>query len=130
VSSSLKKSKTLVKNLKIEKIIAFVKHLSELFLVFFSSLLKVYYLTSKINILFDSLFYKCRCFSSFLKLTKRCIVVKLVFELFLKLLSFLEIFFCSSSNVNQMLSIIIHQIERYFLDMPLRTHAFSPNFAM
>ena len=58
----IEKFKTRVKNLKIEKIIAFNKYLLELL---FGSCR------------FDSLFYKMRLFLKFLKVTKRWIVVKL-----------------------------------------------------
>jgi len=65
----IKKFKTLVKNLKIEKIIAFDKYLHELFFAFYFHLSKNLFLKLKNNEVADLTHFstKCGCFLSFLK---------------------------------------------------------------
>ena len=60
----IEKFKTRVKNLKIEKIIAFYKYLHELFLAFYSHLSKNVFLTLKNNEVADLTHFssKCGCF--------------------------------------------------------------------
>jgi len=63
----IEKFKTRVKNLKIEKIMAFDKYLHELFFAFYFYLSKNLYLTSKNNEVADLTHFptKCGCFLSF-----------------------------------------------------------------
>jgi len=79
----IEKFKTRVKNLKIEKIIAFDKYLHERFFTVYFHLSKDSFLTLENNKVADLttidyilLFYKMRLFLKFLKITKRWIVVK------------------------------------------------------
>jgi len=59
----IEKLKTRVKNLKIEKIIAFDKPSPELFFVIFFTIMKVNFSREKIiKLLIDSLFYKMQLF--------------------------------------------------------------------
>ena len=76
--------KTRVKNLKIEKITAFDKYFHELFFAFYFHLSKNLFLSLKNNAVADLTHFstKCGCFLKFLKITKRWIVVKLVYVVF------------------------------------------------
>jgi len=63
VVTFIEKFKTRVKNLKIEKIIAFDKYLLELFIAFYFHLSKNLFLTIKNNEVADLTHYsKCGCF--------------------------------------------------------------------
>jgi len=65
----IEKFQTRVKNLELEKIIAFDKYLHELFFAFYFHLSKYLFLMLKNNEVADLTHFstKCGCFSSFLK---------------------------------------------------------------
>jgi len=123
----IEKFKTHVKNLKIEKIIAFDQYLHKLFFAFYFHLSKNLFLTLKNNEVADlTHFLHNAAVLKYFKNNETVDCRQTFLNCFWNSIFHWKQFPRSSSNLNQTLSIIIQQSQRHFSRLPWEPMHFFP----